>query len=401
VIITTLIMALREIRRNTLRSFLTMLGIVIGVGAVIALVTIGEGATRKVTADISKLGDNLLIVMPGGSRRSSGFTSASAFEKDDVDAIKREVPGAERVAPTVGRQSLLVWGNRNWRSSVTGTTADYLLVRAYTIEKGRGLTDAEAGSAQPLCVIGATVVKELFGSINPIGEQIRVDKLSCEIIGVLASKGQSGMGQDQDDVVLMPIRTVQRRMAGSNDINSIYVTVAENRSTTRVKEQIEDLLRERRRIGEGEEDDFSVRDMQEIAQTVTSATGALTALLGAIAAVSLLVGGIGIMNIMLVNVTERTREIGIRLAIGALAREVLLQFLIESVVLSMIGGLIGISLGLAGSWAAARALGVPFVIVPNILIIAFLFSALVGVGFGYLPAHKAARLNPIEALRHE
>jgi putative ABC transport system permease protein len=401
VIITTLIMALREIRRNTMRSFLTMLGIVIGVGAVIALVTIGEGATRKVTADISKLGDNLLIVMPGGSRRSSGFASASAFEKEDVDAIKREVPGAERVAPTVGRQSLLVWGNRNWKSSVTGTTADYLKVRAYTVDKGRGLTDAEAGSAQPLCVVGATVVKELFGSIDPIGEQIRVDKLSCEIIGVLASKGQSGMGQDQDDLVLMPIRTVQRRMVGSNDINSIYVTVADNRSTTRVKEQIEDLLRERRRIGEGEEDDFSVRDMQEIAQTVTSATGALTALLGAIAAVSLLVGGIGIMNIMLVNVTERTREIGIRLAIGALAREVLLQFLIESVVLSMIGGLIGISLGLLGSWAAARGLGVPFVIVPNILIVAFLFSALVGVGFGYLPAHKAARLNPIEALRHE
>jgi putative ABC transport system permease protein len=401
VIITTLIMALREIRRNTLRSFLTMLGIVIGVGAVIALVTIGEGATRKVTADISKLGDNLLIVMPGGSRRSSGFAAASSFDKDDVDAIKREVPGAERVAPTVGKQSLLVWGNRNWRSSVTGTTADYLLVRAYTVEKGRGFTDAEAGSAQPICVVGATVVKELFGSISPIGEQIRVDKLSCEIIGVLASKGQSGMGQDQDDVVLMPIRTVQRRMAGSNDISSIYVTVAENRSTTRVKEQIEELLRERRRIGEGEEDDFSVRDMQEIAQTVTSATGALTALLGAIAAVSLLVGGIGIMNIMLVNVTERTREIGIRLAIGALAREVLLQFLIESVVLSMIGGLIGISLGLLGSWAASRALGVPFVIVPNILIVAFLFSALVGVGFGYLPAHKAARLNPIEALRHE
>jgi len=401
VIVVTLVMALREIRRNTMRSFLTMLGIVIGVGAVIALVTIGEGATKKVTNDISKLGDNLLIVMPGGSRRSSGFSAASGFAKEDVDAIKRDVPGAERVAPTVGRQSLAVWGNRNWRTSVTGTTHEYLAVRAYTIEKGRGFTEAESGSAQPICVVGATVVKELFAGIDPVGESVRLDKVSCEVIGVLTAKGQSGMGQDQDDVVLMPIRTVQRRMAGNNDISSVYVTVAAQRSTARVKEQIEDLLRERRRIAEGAEDDFSVRDMQEIAQTVTSATGALTALLGAIAAVSLLVGGIGIMNIMLVNVTERTREIGIRLAIGALAREVLLQFLIEAVVLSMIGGLIGISLGLIGSWAAARALGVPFVIIPNILVVAFLFSALVGIIFGYLPAHKAARLNPIEALRHE
>ncbi|MCC6666222.1 MAG: ABC transporter permease [Polyangiaceae bacterium] len=397
----TLVMALRQIRRNTLRSFLTMLGIVIGVGAVIALVTIGEGATAKVTADIGKLGDNLLIVQPGGFRRSSGFQSANAFTKDDVDAIRRDVPGAEKTAPTAGKQALAVWGNRNWRTSVTGTTAEYLEIRTYTVAEGRTFTEGESSAGQPVCVLGATVRKELFGSDRALGESIRVDKLSCEVIGVLTAKGQSGMGQDQDDVVLVPLRAAQRRLAGNNDVGGIYVTVASGRSTTRVKAQIEELLRERRNIVAGAEDDFNVRDMAEIAQTVSSATGALTALLGAIAAVSLLVGGIGIMNIMLVNVTERTREIGIRLAIGAMAREVLLQFLVEAVVLSTIGGVIGIGAGLLGSWAATRALNVPFVVVPNILVVAFVFSAVIGVLFGYLPARKAARLNPIEALRHE
>ncbi len=385
-----------------MRSFLTMLGIVIGVGAVIALVTIGQGATAKVTSDIEKLGNNLLIISPGGDRRSSGFSAAQGFGKEDVQAIKLEIPGAEKVAPTAGGRSLaVVYGNKNWQTSVTGTTSEYLDVRAYTIDKGRGFTEGESSSGQSLCIIGATVQKELFGSISPIGESMRVDKLNCEVIGTLTAKGQSGMGQDQDDVVLLPLRTVQRRLVGTNDVTSIYVTVAASRSTTHVKEQIEDLLRQRRKVAPGADDDFNVRDMAEIAQTVTSATGALTALLGAIAAVSLLVGGIGIMNIMLVNVTERTREIGIRLAIGAMANEVMLQFLVEAVVLSMIGGLIGIGMGLLGSYAATRALGVPFVIIPNILFVAFLFSAFVGVAFGFLPAHKAARLNPIEALRHE
>ena len=397
----TLVMALRQIRRNAMRSFLTMLGIVIGVGAVIALVTIGEGATAKVTADIGKLGDNLLIVSPGGSRRSSGVQTATAFTKDDVEAIRRDVPGAEKIAPTVGKQALAVWGNRNWRTSVTGTTQEYLEVRAYDVDEGRAFTASEITAGQPVCMIGASVKKELFASDPAVGETIRLEKLSCEVIGVLGAKGQSGMGQDQDDVVLVPMRAAQRRLIGSNDVSAIYVTVAKTRSTTRVKEQIEELLRERRPVAAGTEDDFNVRDMAEIAQTVSSATGALTALLGAIAAVSLLVGGIGIMNIMLVNVTERTREIGIRLAIGAMAREVLLQFLVEAVVLSMIGGMIGIGAGLAGSWAATRALKVPFVVQPNILIVAFLFSAVIGVLFGFLPARKAARLNPIEALRHE
>jgi putative ABC transport system permease protein len=381
----TLILALREVRRNTLRSFLTMLGIVIGVGSVIALVTIGGGASAKVTQDIAKLGDNLLIVSPGGQRRSGGFSQASGFDKDDVEAIRRDILGVERVAPTSNRSTLAVWGNRNWQTSVTGTTNEYLDVRGYSLSAGRRFSDGEETSAQPICIIGGTVKKELFGNADPLGASIRLDKLSCDVIGVLASKGQSGMGQDQDDVVLVPIRTVQRRLAGTNDVSTIYVTAAASRSTARVKAQIEDLMRERRRIAPRAEDNFSVRDMQEIAETMSAATGTLTALLGAIAAVSLLVGGIGIMNIMLVNVTERTREIGIRLAIGALANEVLLQFLVEAVVLSLIGGALGIAIGLGGSYAATRALGVPFVIAPDILVLAFAFSALIGVAFGYLP----------------
>ena len=397
----TIVMALREIRRNTLRSILTMLGIVIGVGAVIALTTIGAGATAKVTQDISKLGDNLLIISPGGDRRSTGFSQASGFTKDDISAIGREVPGAERIAPTAGSRALIVWGNRNWQSSVTGSTSEYLEVRSYSVAKGRSLTDIEGSSGLPLCVLGATVVKELFGSADPLGESIRVGKVSCEIIGVLTAKGQSGMGQDQDDIVLMPLRAVQRRLLGNNDIQQVYVSVAKNRNTTRVKAQIEALLRDRRKIAKDAEDDFNVRDMAEIAATVTSATGALTALLGAIAAVSLLVGGIGIMNIMLVNVTERTREIGIRLAIGALAREVLLQFLVEAIALSMLGGVLGVGFGLAGSYAVTKALKVPFVVDPTMLMLAFGVSAFIGVAFGFLPAQKAARLNPIEALRHE
>jgi putative ABC transport system permease protein len=396
-----LLMALREIRRNTLRSFLTMLGIVIGVGAVIALTTIGEGATARVTSDIGKLGNKLLIVMPGGMRRSSGFATAPAFTKEDVDAVRSDVIGAERVAPTVGRGALAVWGNRNWRTSVTGTTSEYLDVRGYTVSKGRRLTDVEFNSGQPLCMLGTTVSRELFGSGDPVGASVRLDKLSCEVVGILGAKGQSGIGQDQDDIVIMPLRTVQRRLAGSNDIGAIYVSAGAERSTSRVKEQIENLMRERRHIARGAESDFSVRDMQEIAEAMSSVTSALTGLLGAIAGVSLLVGGIGIMNIMLVNVTERTREIGIRLAIGARANEVLLQFLVEAVVLSMFGGIVGIALGLFGSYAATRSLELPFIVAPQILLLAFGVSALIGILFGFLPAHKAARLNPIEALRHE
>jgi putative ABC transport system permease protein len=397
----TLLMAAREIRRNALRSFLTMLGVVIGVGAVIVLVTLGEGASAKVKADIAKLGENLLIVNSGAFRRGPTSTPARPFTRDDAAAVAHEVGGLAGIAPAASRQLLVVYGNRNWRTQVTGSTADFFFVRGYGVKDGRTFTPSEASAGRTVCVVGQTVAKELFGGQDPVGQTVRVGRMPCEVIGLLVPKGEAGFGQDQDDLLVMPLVTFQRRIAGNNDITTMFVSAGRGRSTALVQSQLEALLRERRRIGPRDEDDFSVRDMAEIAATMASTTGALAALLGAIAGVSLLVGGIGIMNIMLVSVTERTREIGIRLSIGALPREVLTQFLVEAAVLSSIGGTLGILLGLAGSAAAARALQVPFLLVPRILVIAFLFSALVGVVFGLLPARRASRLNPIEALRHE
>jgi putative ABC transport system permease protein len=397
----TLLMAFREVRRNALRSFLTMLGVVIGVGAVIVLVTLGEGASAKVRSDIAKLGENLLIVSTGSFRRGPASSPARPFTRADAEAIEREISGLSGLAPAASRQLLVVAGSRNWRSNVTGTTDDFFRVRGYTVVSGRPLAAGEGSSGRAVCLLGQTVVEELFGAQDPLGQTVRLGRTPCEVIGTLGEKGETGMGQDQDDIIVMPLVAFQRRIAGNSEITNVYVSAERGRPTTLVKSQLEALMRERRRIGRGDEDDFSVRDMAEIAATMASATGALAALLGAIAGVSLLVGGIGIMNIMLVSVTERTREIGIRLSIGALPREVLLQFLVEAAVLSSIGGILGILIGVGGSALAARALDVPFVIVPRILGIAFLFSAAVGVIFGLLPARRAARLNPIEALRHE
>jgi putative ABC transport system permease protein len=284
---------------------------------------------------------------------------------------------------------------------VTGTDNEFFVARGYAVESGRLFNQAELQSGQGVCVIGSTVRTNLFASLDPIGASLRVGPISCQVIGLLVSKGQAGMGQDQDDVVIMPLRAVQRRLTGNSDVGLIYVSAQDGQDTALVSSRITALMRQRRHRTVGMEDDFSIRDMAEIAQTLTGVTTALTSLLGAIAAVSLVVGGIGIMNIMLVSVTERTREIGIRLAIGAFAGEVMMQFLLEAIVLSTLGGVIGIVLGLVGSYFAARGLGLPFVIPPDIVLLAFGFSALVGVLFGYLPARKAARLDPIEALRHE
>ena len=400
-ILASLLMALRELRRNTLRSLLTMLGIVIGVGAVIALTNIGEGATARVKSDIGKLGDNLLIVRPGAQRRSISFTQAPPFKLVDVEAITREVSGVSAVAPTVGSTQLAVWGNQNRQTTIMGSDNAYLDVRGYALSQGRKFASSELSSGSAACLLGATVQREMFGERDALGQSLRVGKISCIVVGVLTAKGESGMGQDQDDMILMPLRTVQRRVLGSSDVSTIFLSARADRSTQSVQQQTESLLRQRRGLLPGQESDFTVRDMQEIAETMSQATGTLTALLGAIAAVSLLVGGIGIMNIMLVNVTERTREIGVRLAIGALASDVLVQFLLEAVVLSALGGVLGIGLGLGLSWSVTRALDVPFLVQPPILVLAFGFSALVGVLFGFLPARKAASLNPIEALRHE
>lgn len=338
---------------------------------------------------------------PGSSQRGGSSIPAPPLTSKDAEAIARDVSGVARVAPASATSALVVVGNRNWRTTINGSNNDYFAVRAFELSSGRTFTDAEVVGGRPVCVIGTTVKKELFGAADPLGAPIRIDRVTCEVIGVLESKGTSSFGQDQDDFMVMPLRAFQRRVSGNRDIATIFVSAEEGRSTTVVKTQIEGLMRQRRGRGADGEDNFRVRDLQEVAETVASATGVLTALLGAIAAVSLLVGGIGIMNIMLVSVTERTREIGIRMAIGARGHEVLLQFLVEAVVLSTLGGMLGMGIGLGGSYAATSALGMPFIVLPEIVVVAFLFSALVGVSFGYLPARKAARLNPIEALRHE
>jgi putative ABC transport system permease protein len=399
----TLLLAQREIRRNVMRSSLTILGIVIGVAAVITMVTVGNGATEKVTSDIAKLGSNMLHVRPGQGRHGPGGarTSANPFDAADVAAIEREVSGLRAVAPTEASSSQVIYGNENWSTSVTGSTNAFMEVRDWPLDSGRRFTEGEMRAGKAVCILGKTVRDQLFGAQNPLGVTIRLGKISCKVIGILSSKGQSSFGTDQDDIVLIPLRTLQRRLTGKTDITTILVSAADGVSTEKVKANIERLMRERRHMGQNKEDDFHVRDMKEIVSTLTGTTRVLTALLGAVAAVSLLVGGIGIMNIMLVSVTERTREIGTRLAIGALEREVLMQFLVEAVVLSSLGGLCGIALGLGAAAFGASALSVPFIFDPGIVVIAFAFSATVGVLFGYVPARKAARLDPIEALRHE
>ena len=397
----TVKLALQAILRNALRSFLTMLGIVIGVGAVIAMVTIGNGTTAKVAADLAKLGSNLLSVRPGQFGPGRASSEAKPFNARDMGALKAQLRGVRAVAPTSSKVATVIYGSESRSTPVTGTENGYFLTHDWQVTAGRSFLDGEVRSGRAACLIGATVRDKLFGKDDPIGRNIRVNKISCEVIGTLGSKGQSSFGTDQDDIIVVPLRMFQRRIAGNSDISTIWVSAEEGTDTAKVQADIERLFRERRNVASGKEDDFSVRDMKQIAQTQTATTTVLTGLLAAVAGVSLLVGGIGIMNIMLVSVTERTREIGIRLAIGALEGQVLMQFLVEAIVLSVLGGLIGIMLGLALAALATQALEVPFVLDPTIVLIAFAFSAVVGVIFGYFPARRAAHLDPIEALRHE
>ena len=396
----TIAMAVREIRRNTMRSVLTTLGIVIGVGAVIAMVTLGRGAAVKITADIAQMGNSLLIVMPGSDHRGPTTSSASSFKIADARAIERELATVAEVAPVASRSVLAVYGNKNYTTTVNGSNNAFFSVRGFTLASGRPFSDSELLGGTPVCILGTTVQHELFGAQDPLSAVIRVGKIACLVTGTLKSKGQSTLGPDQDDLLVMPLPIVQRRFAGNTDVNMLYVSARSDRHTDRAKGQIEALMRERRRIVPGQPNDFSVQDMKEISRTLDSVIAALTALLGAIAAVSLLVGGIGIMNIMLVSVTERTGEIGLRLAIGALAQDVLLQFLVEAMALSMVGGVLGLAVGVGSSMLVAALVHLPLVLKPDIAALAVGFSAAVGVGFGYLPARQAARLNPIEALRH-
>jgi putative ABC transport system permease protein len=397
----TLKLARQAIRRNALRSFLTILGIVIGVAAVIAMVTIGNGTTAKVTADLAKLGSNLLFVRPGQFGPGRASTDAKPFNIRDIEALRSQLVGVRTVAPVAQKSVKVVYGARNHVTLVTGTDNEYFTTQDWLLAAGRQFLESEVRGGRAACIIGETARKELFGAADPIGKNIRVSNVSCEVIGSLEIKGQSSTGADQDDTVLLPLRTFQRRIAGNTDIGSIYISAKDGVDTAKVQADTERLLREHRHISPGEEDDFSVRDMKLLVQTTVGTTTVLTGLLGAVAAVSLLVGGIGIMNIMLVSVTERTREIGIRLAIGALESQVLTQFLVEAIVLSLFGGLIGTLLGLGLAWATTGGLKVPFFVDPKIIVIAFGFSALVGVVFGYFPARRAAHLDPIEALRHE
>jgi putative ABC transport system permease protein len=396
----TLLLALRSIRRNLLRSFLTILGIVIGVAAVITMVTLGNGATKSVSDQIASMGSNLLMVMPG-QRFGPGAEAGAPFKIADVEAIRNQITGARLVAPIVSKSATAVYQANNWSTTVTGSSNDYFEAGNWKIAAGRNFSEAEERAGKAVCVIGDTLREKLFGRQNPVGSEIRIKQFACEVIGLMKAKGQSSMGSDQDDTVVMPLRTVQRRLSGSQDINRLTISVKAGSSIDAVKDQLNQLLRERRNISENEDDDFRVMDTRQIAETLTSTTKILTMLLGAVAAVSLLVGGIGIMNIMLVSVTERTREIGIRLAIGALEREVLLQFLIEAVVLSSLGGLIGIAIATVASIFLAGLMEVPYLFGPSINLLSFFFSAAIGVIFGFFPARRAAGLNPIDALRHE
>lgn len=396
-------LALREVGRNKVRSFLTMLGIVIGVGSVITMVTLGRGATAQVSAEIASLGSNLLQVRPGVRYRGPGGVriNSNPLTLNDVKSVSEEITGVLVAAPAASKTQLVVSGNINWTTSINGTNNAYFRTRNWNIIKGRPFSTDELLSGRPTCILGETVRKELFGSQVGLGEIIRLGKVPCQVIGNLEAKGASAFGRDQDDLILMPLKAFQRRIAGNKDVDIIYVSAETGKIASRVKRDIERLLRQRRHITESQDDDFHVRDMKEVVARVTSTTRTMTSLLGAVAAVSLLVGGIGIMNIMLVSVIERTREIGIRLAIGARERDILLQFLVEAVVLSSVGGITGIALGVLTAFLGTQFMGMPLDLSPAIVIMAFTFSALVGIVFGYFPARKAARMNPIEALRHE
>jgi putative ABC transport system permease protein len=398
---TTFVLAIRSIRRHLLRSFLTILGIVIGVGAVVTMVTLGRATTSAVQASISALGTNVLQVRPGqGFGRGGGGSRPADFDQEDVDAVANQVAGVTAVAPQASATATAIYEGANWSTSINGTTSAFLTVQPWPLTSGRYWTSAEEEAGKAVCLLGNTVRTNLFRGEEAVGKRFRLGAISCDVIGTLQTRGQGGFG-DQDDVVVMPIKAVQRRFTGNRDIRLMLVGVDQAYQTSTVQESIQNLMRERRNITGGKEDDFNIFDTAQIRDTLTGTTTLLTRIVAAVAAISLVVGGIGIMNIMLVSVTERTREIGIRLAIGAVAREVLLQFLVEAVALSCLGGVIGLVLAQVVILALVPVMQVPWTFDPQINMIAFAISAVIGVVFGYFPARRAAALNPIDALRHE
>jgi putative ABC transport system permease protein len=397
------VLALRSVRRNLLRSFLTILGIVIGVSAVITMVTLGNGATRAIEEKITSLGTNLLMVSPGQRIGGGGGGGVPQFVEADGEAIAAQIGGVAVVAPQGRASATVVANGRNWATTVVGSSNDWFETGNWQLASGRVFAPDEQVSGAAVCIVGESVRRELWGGIEGqtgLGQQLRVKQFSCDVIGVLAAKGQGGMG-DQDDTVVLPLHTLQRRVTGSRKVGVLLVSMQDGADSAPLKAGLRQLLRERRHLADSDDDNFNIFDTQQLAETLSSTMGVLTSLLGAVAAVSLLVGGIGIMNIMLVSVTERTREIGLRLAVGALEGEVLLQFLIEAVVLSALGGVVGVVIATGASWALSGVMAVPYVFDPAINVLSLLFSAAIGVLFGYFPARRAARMDPIEALRHE
>jgi putative ABC transport system permease protein len=396
--------AFRALRRNKLRTALTMLGIIIGVGAVIAMVGIGNGAKAQVQARIAALGQNVIMVFSGSVNRGgvfTGFGGAGTLTVEDALAMGKDVPGVTGVSPEVRSGAQIMAGNNNWQTSVMGESVDYLTIRQWDIADGVMFTDSDVRSAAKVCILGKTTADKLFPDDDPVGKTIRIKNVPMKVLGVLKAKGASMMGSDQDDTVIVPYTTGMKRFAGVTMLRSINVQAVSAEQMAEVQNGIAELLRQRHRIQPGRDDDFMMRNQQEIAEAMSATTEVMTALLAAIASVSLLVGGIGIMNIMLVSVTERTREIGIRMAVGARGRDILLQFLIEAVALSSTGGLLGIGMGIGGARLITMIKQWPTLISPDSVIIAFAFSAAVGVFFGFYPARKASQLDPIDALRYE
>ncbi|WP_182186149.1 ABC transporter permease [Pectinatus frisingensis] len=396
--------ALKALFSNKLRSILTMLGIIIGVAAVIAMVSLGMGVRKNVQNSIASLGSNMLIVQAGapkvnGVRQSAG--SGETLKLDDSDAIKKKIKNIDYVAPSVQSSKQIIYSNQNWNTVVYGITSDYMAIRSLSVASGSFITTNDMQTRSRVAVIGTTVASNLFGSVNPVGKTIRINNDPYKIIGVLASKGQSSMGQDQDDCVLIPISTAMERLMAITYIRTINVQVSSADKMDQVQSEIETLLRQRHKISNPDDDDFQVRNLTSLMETMTNTTTMITLLLGSIAAISLVVGGIGIMNIMMVSVTERTREIGIRKALGATFNNIMMQFLIESIVVSVIGGLIGILLGCGASLAIAKFAGFNTVITLLPILLSFFFSVGIGLFFGIYPARKAAKLDPIEALRYE
>jgi putative ABC transport system permease protein len=403
----TLKISLRALRVNKMRSALTMLGIIIGVGAVIAMLAVGTGASEKISEQISSIGSNLIIILPGSTTSGGlrmGMGSQPTLTRDDAEAIQRESPAVQEVAPILNGAAQIVYGNQNWSTGVTGTTPSMLIIRDWPLASGRGFTEQDIRNATKVAILGQTVVDNLFGNIDPVGQMIRIKKVPFVVIGVLDRKGQSPQGQDQDDTIYIPVTTAQKKIFGTSFPGMVRTIMVKAKSTEDLgpaEQQINELLRQRHHIGPRQDNDFTVRNLTQIMQVAEQSTKVMTLLLGAIASVSLLVGGIGIMNIMLVSVTERTREIGIRMAVGAKTWDIRLQFIIEALTLALIGGIAGILLGVGGSMLLSLFAGWSTVVSTLSIILAFGFSGLVGIFFGFYPAYKASLLNPIDALRYE